>query len=469
MHQTWQLRHIATVLLGLLLTRGAAQAQNLAGIWQFSYGSATGTAPAATLKILQSGNSLSGEWDSSCGSAQFTGMIYHDLSGGPTVAVTLSVKECGQIGYLDLGGYVEDGSTIWCIPGLDCGTSWIAKLVSSVPVSASTNSLNFSYQIGSGTAPAAQGVTLSSSSPLAFSAVTTGGSWFSVTPTTGATPAALIVSVNPTGLASGTHTGSIVVTEPIVNGQQSIPVTLTITGDPVTVTSVLNAGSLTSGPIAPGEIVAIKGAGLGPTVGISYSLDPNSGKVDSNLSGTEVLFGGVAAPILYASAPQINAIVPYEISGQSQLVMQVLYQGVLSAGVTLQVNPAAPAVFTSNATGSGQASAINGDGSINGPTNPAPAGSYVSVYLTGGGQTNPAGSTGSISGSVLKYSTQAVTATIGGQPATVTFAGAAPTFVDGVGQLNLLLAVNTPTGPAQPLVISVGGVPSPAGVTIAVK
>jgi uncharacterized protein (TIGR03437 family) len=191
--------------------------------------------------------------------------------------------------------------------------------------------------------------------------------------------------------------------------------------------------------------------------------------VDSILSGTEVFFGGVAAPILYASASQINAIVPYEISGQSQLVMQVLYQGVLSAGVALPVGPSDPACFTSNASGSGQAAAINGDGSLNGPANPAPVGSYVSVYFTGGGQTNPAGATGSISGSVLKYFTQTVTATVGGQPATVTFAGAAPTFVDGVGQLNILLADKTPTGPAQPLIISVGGVSSPAGVTIAVK
>jgi uncharacterized protein (TIGR03437 family) len=236
----------------------------------------------------------------------------------------------------------------------------------------------------------------------------------------------------------------------------------------VAVTSVTNAASSVGGAVAPGEIVAIKGGNLGPSPGVSFTVDQMTGNVDSTLAGTRVFFDGFAAPILYASATQVNAIVPYEVAGQAQTVMEVEVQGVRSAAVTLQLAKAAPASFTSNATGSGQASAVNGDGSLNGPSSPAAKGTYVFLYFTGGGLTEPPGVTGSVNGSVLKYLTQDVSVTVGGQAATVTFAGAAPTFVDGVGQLNILLGDNTPSGPAQPIVIKVGGVSSPATATLAI-
>lgn len=68
--------------------------------------------------------------------------------------------------------------------------------------------------------------------------------------------------------------------------------------------------------------------------------------VDSTLAGTRVFFGPYAAPITYTSASQINAVVPYEIAGQSQVVMQVEYFSALSAGTTLVIASAAPGVFT---------------------------------------------------------------------------------------------------------------------------
>jgi uncharacterized protein (TIGR03437 family) len=51
----------------------------------------------------------------------------------------------------------------------------------------------------------------------------------------------------------------------------------------------------------------------------------------------------------------------------------------------------------------------------------------------------------------------------------VTFAGGAPNFVAGVGQLNLRLADDTPSGPAQPLILTVGSNSSPGSATIAVR
>jgi uncharacterized protein (TIGR03437 family) len=234
-----------------------------------------------------------------------------------------------------------------------------------------------------------------------------------------------------------------------------------------TISGVTNSASSAAGAIAPGEIVAVKGNDLGPTVGIHFSPDLKRGEIDITLAGTRVLFDSVAAPVIYTSLEQVNAIVPYEISDRSQTTIQVEYQGIPSAGLMFPVQKAAPGVFTSDNTGIGQAAALN-DGSKNGAVNPAARGSYVSIYVTGCGQTEPAGVSGSLSkADTLKRYVENVTATVGGVQCAVDFAGSAPTFVDGFGQVNILLAEATPPG-EQPIIITVGGISSPATATLAV-
>ena len=228
------------------------------------------------------------------------------------------------------------------------------------------------------------------------------------------------------------------------------------------------ASGSTAGAIAPGEIVTIKGNGLGPAAGVSFSLDPVTGGVDSSLAGTRVMFGNTPAPILYASATQVNAIVPYAVAGEPSVNVQAIYQQNSSATMSLPVANAEPAIFTTSMNGAGQAAAVNQDGSLNGPSNPAQAGSYVSVYFTGGGQTSPAGVTGSVNGDTLQYLVAQPTVTVGGVVAQVTFAGSAPGYVDGLDQLNLQLGGTTPSG-AQQIVISSGAVSSAAGVTIYIQ
>jgi uncharacterized protein (TIGR03437 family) len=336
-------------------------------------------------------------------------------------------------------------------------------------ISLSTSQLQFFYTVG-GTTPASQNITINNAGGGVLSwTPTANASWLSLS----ASGSTLTVSVNPLALNPTTYTGTITVTAPgSSNSPQNILVTLTVSAaaSTVIVSSITNSASGAAGAIAPGQIVTIKGNGLGPTPGVSFSVDPNTGTVASTLSGTRVLFGSFAAPITYTSATQINAIVPYEVTGQSQLVMTVQYQGSTSAGSPIQVASSAPGVFTFNSTGTGQAAAANQDGSLNGLSGAAAKGSYVTIYFTGGGQTSPAGATGSVnSGSILKYLTQNVFVTVGGQPATVAFAGAAPTFVDGVLQMNIQLNNNTPSGNSQPLVVSVGGVSSPGTASLAVQ
>jgi uncharacterized protein (TIGR03437 family) len=231
----------------------------------------------------------------------------------------------------------------------------------------------------------------------------------------------------------------------------------------VSISALINSASFTGGTIAPGELVTIQGAMLGPSAGVSYSSDP----VASTLGGTKVLFGAFAAPILYASATQINAVVPWELAGQSQITV-VVESAAGSTSLNVAVANAAPGVFTFDSTGAGQAVALNQDGSTNGSSNPAAAGSYVSLYFTGGGVTDPPGLTGSVSDLVVASLALTATATVGGVPATVTFAGSAPGFVGGVNQMNILLSSETPSG-TEPLVITVGGQASAATATISVQ
>lgn len=230
---------------------------------------------------------------------------------------------------------------------------------------------------------------------------------------------------------------------------------------------VLNGASLQEGPLAPGEIITITGKGLGPAAGQAFSVDPDTGKVATSLAGTQVFIGSAAAPLLYVSATQINAIVPYEFFGSTALV--VVSDGLASEPRNVSSAQAAPGIFTLSGSGSGQAVAIHPDGSLVDSAHPASPGSYVTLYFTGGGRTNPSGVTGSVTGAVIKRLQQAVTARVGEVPATVLFAGAAPNFVDGVGQINLQLGGDTAVGDSQPVVITVGNNNSPATATIAVR
>jgi uncharacterized protein (TIGR03437 family) len=341
-------------------------------------------------------------------------------------------------------------------------------------ISLSSTQVRFSYALG-GASPATQTVTVTNSGggTLTWSAVS-GASWLTVSPASGTGAETLTIGINTSGLSPQTYSGSITVTAAgASNSSRTIGVTLTVSAaaaPPVVVSYVVNAASWTGGAVAPGELVVIGGTMLGPSEGVPGTVEPSTGKIVSQLAGTTVLFNGVAAPLLYTSATQVNAIVPYEAAGCAQATVQVQYHGVLSPSMTLPCATAAPGIFTLNASGTGTAAAANQDGTFNGPSSPAAKGSYVTLYFTGGGQTDPVSVTGSITGtSTLKWLTQTTTVTVGGVSATVGFDGAAPAFVDGVLQLNIQLSPNTPTGSALPVVVTVGSASSPGTATLAVQ
>src|SRR5262249_19580330 len=124
---------------------------------------------------------------------------------------------------------------------------------------------------------------------------------------------------------------------------------------------------------------------------------------------------------------------------------------------------------TLNNSGSGQAAAINQDGSINTSSKPVKAGNVISLYLTGAGQTNPPGADGSVGTGPSAGPVLPVTATVRGANATVPYAGRAQGLVAGAIQVNVVVPAGTTVGAAVPVVVSVGGNNSQPGVTISVS
>lgn len=233
--------------------------------------------------------------------------------------------------------------------------------------------------------------------------------------------------------------------------------------------SVLNAASYEGGSVAAGEILAIFGAGIGPATPAGMQFTADGRHVTTTLAGTRVLFDGRPAPLIYVSDSQANCVVPLAVAGKRLVSVQVEHGGVLSEPIVLAVAQAVPGVFSTDSTGRGQGAILNWpDYSRNGPSNPAARGSAVMVFGTSGGSTEPPGEDGAIV-TELQRLRSPVTAAVGGVPATVLYAGAAPQLIAGVLQVNLAVPENAPAGEAVPLVIAVAGVETQKRLTVAIR
>ena len=241
--------------------------------------------------------------------------------------------------------------------------------------------------------------------------------------------------------------------------------------------SVLNAASFLGNPqfdstgfaVTPGQIVTIFGSNLGPASLVTAQLDAN-GNIANTLAGTRVLFDGVPSPMIYTSANQVSAVVPFAVTGKTLTVVRTEYNGVQSGGLQIGVADSAPALFTNNASGTGQVAALNQDGvTVNSPSNPAEPNSVVVLYATGAGPWTESIPDGQIMGLHLVAPKAPVFARVGKLPAQILYVGTAPGLVNGALQVNILLPKDLIGGPAVPIQISVGSYTSPPGTTLAVK
>jgi uncharacterized protein (TIGR03437 family) len=224
--------------------------------------------------------------------------------------------------------------------------------------------------------------------------------------------------------------------------------------------AVADAASQRLGPVSPGKIVVIYGAGMGPPDLVQNR--PADGELGRELAGTRVLFNDIAAPILYTSAKQVAAVVPYGVTGSSVQVT-VQYRGEISAPLIVPVTPASPSIFTANQSGVGQAAINAAGGTVNSAAHPARIGEFISLYATGEGQTRPVSSDGRITDSTTVRPVLPVRATVGGFPAVVQFAGAAPGQVAGLMQVNVQIPAGITPGGYVPVSLQVGDLVSRPG------
>jgi uncharacterized protein (TIGR03437 family) len=229
-----------------------------------------------------------------------------------------------------------------------------------------------------------------------------------------------------------------------------------------------NATSFPLGTIAPGEIISVFGSAIGPAAPQGLQLT-SAGAVSTSLGGVTVSFDGFSAPLLYVSAMQINAVVPYGLTAATTQ-MTVTYNGQSYGPIVLSVAAAVPAIFTPTQSGHGQAAVLNQDGTLNSIANPAARGSVITFFAEGAGVMNPGVPDGWVStGPMLPVPALPVKVSIRGVDAAVQYAGAAPTYVSGLLQVNVVVPTSIDFGNLVPLMLNVGSFSSQFDVTIAVK
>lgn len=219
--------------------------------------------------------------------------------------------------------------------------------------------------------------------------------------------------------------------------------------------SVANAAGI-SGGTPPGSLFSIYGSGLSTSTAQATSLT-----YPTTLGGASVTVNGEAAPLSYASPTQLNAEMPLDITGGVATVVVKVGTAVSNAAAATVPATPVPGVFVNLAN---HAIAQNYPSYVtNSPSTPAPAGSVLIVYFTGGGPVQ-GGSvlvTGKPAPNQAFSVTASYSATINGVAATVQYAGLAPGFI-GLYQANIVIP-KIAAGDHN-LILTIGGTASPAVV-----
>ena len=222
---------------------------------------------------------------------------------------------------------------------------------------------------------------------------------------------------------------------------------------PPRIERVVNAADQ-SGAVALGSLVSIYGQNLSPV-----NLATKEVPLPTALGESCLTVNGVPVPVLFVSATQINAQLPFQTDGNVTMILRT--PGGVSDNFNLTILPGAPGIFRSAQAGSLSGlptvyRAINGE--VVTPSNPVHRNDTITIYLTGLGRTNPAIEAGVPAPSEpLAGVIDTPQVTLGGVPLRVDFAGLAPGQV-GVYQINAYVPKSVPTGMSVPLAVTQGGV-----------
>ncbi|MEP7341798.1 MAG: M36 family metallopeptidase, partial [Acidobacteriota bacterium] len=226
--------------------------------------------------------------------------------------------------------------------------------------------------------------------------------------------------------------------------------------------AAVNAADFNLGPLAADSIAAAFGVNLAPRVELAQSVP-----LPLALADTMLTINGIPAPLFFVSPSQINFLVPPGVDAGSATILVSNTLGSFALG-NIQMAATAPAIFTVDATGKGDAAAqamIDGvnyqqqpfDVTVNGKPN------ILVLYGTGIRRT-PAANPNDGNGVA-----EAVMVTIDGITANVLYAGAQGSFA-GLDQINVEFPASL-AGQGQrrvEVVVTAGGVVANR-VTIQIK
>jgi uncharacterized protein (TIGR03437 family) len=199
----------------------------------------------------------------------------------------------------------------------------------------------------------------------------------------------------------------------------------------VSLNSILSAAQTldysASAAIAPGEVLRILGKNIGPAASTPGIV--NSGVLATSVAGVQVIFDGVAVPLLSVSAQEIDLVAPFELASKQATTVQIQYNDVSS-------NPVQIAVVANSVQILG---VFNADFTANSASNPAAPGSEMILYVAGFGQTSPPSQDGQINAAPfasIPMGAEILNAENNPAMLPVYYAGAAPDLAAGVFQIN---------------------------------
>lgn len=203
-------------------------------------------------------------------------------------------------------------------------------------------------------------------------------------------------------------------------------------------------------PLAPGSIASVFGQGL---AGEDASAEVTPLPVD--LQGLEILVGGAPAALYFASPGQANLQIPSEAPVETRLQAVIRTPAGYGLPQSFFTAPAQPGLFPVE----GRAIALNQDGSLNSPSNPARIGEVLVIYFTGQGLTRPtmpASGMPAPAAEPLARVAHEAAVRLGGVEAQIAFLGLTPGFV-GLTQGNIILPEDAPVGDEVALEVEIGG------------
>lgn len=210
---------------------------------------------------------------------------------------------------------------------------------------------------------------------------------------------------------------------------------------------VNNLNPVLGAPLAPGTVASIYGSNLATSTAQATTVP-----LPTTLGNTQVLIGGIPAPLFFVSPGQINVQIPPELTADTAPDILVLSNGRVSIPQTVQLAAVSPGIAVYN---NGRAIAQHGDYSLVTLAAPAHPGEYIVLYLVGMGSTAPAvASNQQAPSSPLAWTSSQPTVTIDGATSQVGYAGLTPGGI-GLYQINCQVPKGARTGDL-PIVISQG-------------